>query len=37
MPELPDVEVYVACLAPRIVGQRIERIRLLRPACHRWR
>ena len=31
MPELPDVEVYVACLAPRIVGQRIERIRLLRP------
>ena len=31
MPELPDVEVYVACLAPRIGGQRIERIRLLRP------
>lgn len=31
MPELPDVEVYVACLAPRIVGQRIERIRLSRP------
>ena len=31
MPELPDVEVYVACLAPRIAGQRIERIRLLRP------
>ena len=31
MPELPDVEVYVACLAPRIVGQRLERIRLLRP------
>ncbi|MCE2542119.1 MAG: formamidopyrimidine-DNA glycosylase [Acidobacteria bacterium] len=31
MPELPDVEVYVACLAPRIVGRRIERIRLLRP------
>ena len=31
MPELPDIEVYVACLAPRIVGQRIERIRLLRP------
>ena len=31
MPELPDVEVYVECLAVRIVGQRIERIRLLRP------
>ena len=31
MPELPDIEVYVGCLAPRIVGQRIERIRLLRP------
>ena len=31
MPELPDVEVYVACLAPRIVGRRMERIRLLRP------
>ncbi len=31
MPELPDVEVYVACLAPRVVGQPIERIRLLRP------
>ena len=31
MPELPDVEVYVACLSPRIVGQRLERIRLLRP------
>ncbi len=31
MPELPHVEVYVACLAPRILGERIERIRLLRP------
>ena len=31
MPELPDVEVYVACLAPRVVGERIERIRLPRP------
>ena len=31
MPELPDVEVYVECLAARVVGQRIERIRLLRP------
>ena len=31
MPELPDVEVYVECLAARVSGQRIERIRLLRP------
>ena len=31
MPELPDVEVYVTCLAPRILGQQIDRIRLLRP------
>ena len=31
MPELPDVEVYVECLAARVVEQPIERIRLLRP------
>ena len=31
MPELPDVEVYVECLAARVVEQRIDRIRLLRP------
>ncbi len=31
MPELPDVETYVSCLAPRVVGQRLERIRLPRP------
>ena len=31
MPELPDVEVYVECLSTRIVGQRIEGVRLLRP------
>ncbi len=31
MPELPDVVVYVEHLAARIVGQRIERIRLLNP------
>ena len=31
MPELPDVEVYVECLSRRIVGQRIEGVRLLRP------
>jgi formamidopyrimidine-DNA glycosylase len=31
MPELPDVAVYVLHLAARIVGQRLERIRLLNP------
>lgn len=31
MPELPDIEVYVECLAARVVEQRVERIRLLRP------
>ena len=31
MPELPDLEVYVECLAARVVEQRIERVRLLRP------
>ena len=31
MPELPDVEVYVECLAARIAGRPVERVRLLRP------
>ena len=31
MPELPDVVVYVEHLAARIVGQRLEHIRLLNP------
>jgi formamidopyrimidine-DNA glycosylase len=31
MPELPDVVVYVESLASRIVGARLERIRLLSP------
>jgi formamidopyrimidine-DNA glycosylase len=31
MPELPDVVVYVERLAARIVGQRLEHIRLLSP------
>ena len=31
MPELPDVVVYVERLEARIVGQRLERIRLLNP------
>ena len=31
MPELPDVTVYIESLAPRIVGQRLERVRLASP------
>ena len=31
MPELPDVIVYIEALAERLVGRRIEEIRLLSP------
>ena len=31
MPELPDVVVYLECLAPRIAGQPLERVRLRSP------
>jgi formamidopyrimidine-DNA glycosylase len=31
VPELPDVVVYVERLAPRVVGQRLERVRLASP------
>ncbi len=31
MPELPDVTVYIESLARRIVGQRLERVRLASP------
>lgn len=31
MPELPDIAAYVTALEPRIVGQRIEHIRLASP------
>jgi formamidopyrimidine-DNA glycosylase len=31
MPELPDVAVYIDCLAPRIVGRRLDRVRLRSP------
>jgi formamidopyrimidine-DNA glycosylase len=31
MPELPDVTVYIEALAPRIVGRRLERVRLVSP------
>jgi formamidopyrimidine-DNA glycosylase len=31
VPELPDIELYLHALRPRIVGQRIERARLVSP------
>lgn len=31
MPELPDIELYLHSLWPRLVGQRLERIRLASP------
>ena len=31
MPELPDIELYLHALGSRIVGQRLERIRLASP------
>lgn len=31
MPELPDIAAYVAALAPRIVGQPLERVRVSSP------
>jgi formamidopyrimidine-DNA glycosylase len=31
MPELPDITAYISALNPRIVGQRIERVRLASP------
>ena len=31
MPELPDIAAYMTALEPRIVGQRIERVRLASP------
>ncbi len=31
MPELPDIELYLHALRPRIVGQRLDRVRLASP------
>jgi formamidopyrimidine-DNA glycosylase len=31
VPELPDIELYLHALQPRIVGQRVERVRLASP------
>src|ERR1051326_1089494 len=31
MPELPDITLYLECLAPRIHGQKLARVRLTNP------
>src|SRR5213083_3063024 len=31
MPELPDIELYLHALRPRVVGQRLERVRITSP------
>jgi formamidopyrimidine-DNA glycosylase len=31
MPELPDIELYLHALRPRVVGRRIERVRIASP------
>jgi formamidopyrimidine-DNA glycosylase len=35
VPELPDVELYLHCLRPRVVGRRIERVRIASPSVLR--
>ena len=31
MPELPDIAVYLDCLAPRVLGQPLERLIVRNP------
>lgn len=31
MPELPDITVYIECLAPKVVGERLEGLRIANP------
>ncbi len=31
MPELPDITVYIDALRPRVVGQVLQRIRIVSP------
>src|SRR2546425_4830941 len=31
MPELPDIETYLSALGPRILGQRLETVRIASP------
>src|SRR5258707_4003567 len=35
MPELPDITIYLEALAPRIVGQPLERARIVSPSLLR--
>ncbi len=35
MPELPDITIYLEALAPRIVGQRLERAKVVSPSLLR--
>jgi len=35
MPELPDIVVYLECLAPRVIGCELERIRIVGPSLLR--
>src|SRR6266852_6936167 len=35
MPELPDITIYLEALAPRIVGQPLERVRITSPSMLR--
>src|SRR5436189_6018443 len=35
MPELPDITIYLEALAPRIVGQPLERARVVSPSLLR--
>src|SRR5262245_25782862 len=36
MPELPDVTIYIETIAPKVVGQPLEGIRLASPFVLRW-
>jgi formamidopyrimidine-DNA glycosylase len=31
MPELPDIEVYIDCLKPRVLGKALEKVRIAHP------
>jgi formamidopyrimidine-DNA glycosylase len=35
VPELPDIENYLACLEPRILGRRLDRVRIAGPSLLR--
>jgi formamidopyrimidine-DNA glycosylase len=29
MPELPDISIYLECLEPRVLGKRLDRVRVV--------